>query len=468
MSTLDDNKLKSAAWHPARMLFLLSILLTCCASIAICTLYSYINAELSYVSSTLNLQKNYGGVFAKLLKLEIEQQAFIKNNDSRIYQAFNQTYGELATILQNLNAISFYAPQLRPCISEFIQAINSQAIAIKEDMDISQKLSLAAPPDFSCYDINFAHIINDFVQKENTILDNHRIAIARIKNLFILAILIFMIGLAIFSFLAIRHFYKDIKKLSARQQRLNNENLELETNIRQRTSELENARLHAEKERQRVELLLQDTSHRIGNSLATVASLLSMQAHRSKNLEVSSALISARDRIQTIATAHRRLRLGSDMETTEVNEFLQSVIHDIESAMPSDVKNRINIITELQQCCFSSRDATTLGIVLGELLTNAIKHAFPPPKCGHIDVFLGKKDNIFCLIIEDTGIGVHHAESSSTAEEILHPGIGQIVANKLCAQFNCQPSYQERVHGGTKVVIDLSNIDRKIYSQQML
>ncbi|WJW79607.1 histidine kinase dimerization/phosphoacceptor domain -containing protein [Bartonella sp. TP] len=461
MSALNYNRLKHQAWRPARLLFALSIILTLCAAIAIATLYKYINEELSYVSSTLYLQKNYGDVFAKLLKLQSDQQYFVKSKDSQTYQSFNQTYNELSAILQNISAISFYAPQLRPCISEFVRAISTQATAVKENMDIAQKLQFNNPVDFSNYDLNFSRIINAFVQKENAVLDKHQETINHIKNLFIISMLIFMLGLAISSIIAIQHFYKDIKQLNAKQKRLNDENLELESNIRQRTSELESARLHAEKERQRVELLLQDTSHRIGNSLATVASLLGMQANRSKNEEVSNALISARDRIQTIAAAHRRLRLGSDMETTKVNEFLQAVIHDIEFSMPADVKERVHIVTQLHQCWFSSRDATTLGIVMGELLTNAIKHAFPVPKTGEINVFLGKKHDKLCLIIEDNGIGVKTNKSTTSAEEKMHPGLGQLVAKQLCMQFNCEPVYEELPNSGTKVTIDLSKVESK-------
>ena len=83
--------------------------------------------------------------------------------------------------------------------------------------------------------------------------------------------------------------------------------------MRERTLEAEEARRHAERERERVEALLQDTNHRIGNSLATVSSLLGLQLTRTKSDEVRKALEAAQSRVQAIASGHRRLRLGPDL-----------------------------------------------------------------------------------------------------------------------------------------------------------
>src|SRR5690606_7440274 len=81
--------------------------------------------------------------------------------------------------------------------------------------------------------------------------------------------------------------------------------------------------------RQRVEALLQDTNHRVGNSLATVSSLLALQVMRSRSDEVRDALEAARLRVHAIASAHRRLRLGDDLESASASEFLTAVIEDI-------------------------------------------------------------------------------------------------------------------------------------------
>ncbi|MBB5074349.1 signal transduction histidine kinase [Bartonella callosciuri] len=92
------------------------------------------------------------------------------------------------------------------------------------------------------------------------------------------------------AYFVINRFHSDIRAFKMYQLLLHSENVALEARVEERTEELERARNHAEKERQRVEMLLQDASHRISNSLGTVASLLRLQLNRSKNEEVRAVL----------------------------------------------------------------------------------------------------------------------------------------------------------------------------------
>ncbi|PIT67794.1 histidine kinase, partial [Bartonella tribocorum] len=245
------------------------------------------------------------------------------------------------------------------------------------------------------------------------------------------------------AYFVINRFHRDVRSLKLYQLLLHSENIALEARVKERTQELERARNHAEKERQRVEILLQDASHRIGNSLGTVSSLLGLQLSRSKNEEVRSVLGAARDRIQTISAAHRRLRLSDDMETTLLAEFLSSVVHDVELAVPFELRENITIHTNFKDCRLSSRDATTLGIILGELLTNSLKHAFPDQREGHIYISFGPEPNgQLMLIVEDDGVGM----KSQTPEQ--KAGLGHVVVEQLCMQFGEKPLFETSALGG--------------------
>src|SRR5690606_27952088 len=118
------------------------------------------------------------------------------------------------------------------------------------------------------------------------------------------------------SFLLFSRVQRAARVLFEGQSALLSEKELLEQRVSERTAELEKERAIAERERQRVEILLQDSNHRIGNSLATVSSLLGLQLRQTRSEEARSALSAARDRVQTVSTAHRRLRLGEDMEST--------------------------------------------------------------------------------------------------------------------------------------------------------
>src|SRR5690606_34806892 len=160
---------------------------------------------------------------------------------------------------------------------------------------------------------------------------------------------------------------RQVSALALRHQGLLSQNEALEAEVQERTRAIDEARAHAEHERERVEALLQDANHRIGNSLATVSSLLALQLMRTKSSEVKAALEAARMRVHAVASAHRRLRLGADMESTETSEFLEAVVEDI--MQTQTVTDRVTITSEIEDIEIGARDATTLGILVGELVT---------------------------------------------------------------------------------------------------
>lgn len=261
-------------------------------------------------------------------------------------------------------------------------------------------------------------------------------------------ILIALIGSAV---LGIGLFYRSQRKVTALSQErsfLQSENRELEEHIAARTREAEEARAHAERERARLETLLQDTNHRIGNSLATVSSLLGLQLARSGSDEVKHALEAAQSRVQAIASAHRRLRLGADLETAEAAEFLEDVVADIASTSEKPVR----VETDIEPMVLPARDATTLGIVVSELVTNALKHAFPEGRSGIIRVRFSRIDAIPVLLVEDDGVGVEPGQTQS--------GLGALIVKQLARQFGGEePGYQPRPGGGTVVAVHLPKLN---------
>lgn len=227
----------------------------------------------------------------------------------------------------------------------------------------------------------------------------------------------------------------------------------LEAEIAERTREIEQARAHAERERQRVETLLQDTNHRVGNSLATVSSLLALQVMRSPLGEVHDALEAARLRIHAIASAHRRLRLGDDMETASAEEFLGAVIEDIAETQPDS--SRVVLTSHIEPINVRSRDATTLGILVGELVTNALKHAFPDGRQGEIEVRLFRdEEDVPTLSVRDDGVGL--AENQANAEG----GLGSLIVRQLAGQFDGEPHYECVATGGVRIIIALPGLMR--------
>jgi len=261
-------------------------------------------------------------------------------------------------------------------------------------------------------------------------------------------ILIALVGSAVLALGLFTRTQRKVTALFEERSVLQSENKELEEHIQARTREAEEARAHAERERARLETLLQDTNHRIGNSLATVSSLLGLQLARSGSDEVKHALEAAQSRVQAIASAHRRLRLGADLETADAAEFLEDVVADIAATSEKPVR----VDTDIEPMVLPARDATTLGIVVSELVTNALKHAFPDGRSGTILVRFSRLETVPVLSVEDDGVGVDAGQTQT--------GLGALIVKQLARQFGGEePSYEPRPGGGTIVAVHLPKLN---------
>jgi two-component sensor histidine kinase/CHASE3 domain sensor protein len=234
-------------------------------------------------------------------------------------------------------------------------------------------------------------------------------------------------------------------------------NTELEGEVERRTREAETAtrqaiaeKERAEAERSRVELLLQDVNHRIGNNLAMVSGMLGLQVSSTSDESVRAQLRAAQARIATIANAQRRLRLGSDLTTVRADEMIENAVGDLRATLGTE--RHVWIDTRLTKLMVESRDAVHLAILVNELATNAVKHAFVGRDEGRILVQLAT-DASGCpvLAVEDDGCGM--------PDEAGAGGLGRKLVVSLARQFGGTPQVKPRPGGGTRVEIRLPDIE---------
>lgn len=294
--------------------------------------------------------------------------------------------------------------------------------------------------------------LEQFIGEENQKLLARKDNIDATRPWLVATIVVALVGAVVLVFLLLLRAQRKVRVLAHDRKLLRSKNEILEGQVRQRTLAVEEARMHAERERQRVETLLQDTNHRIGNSLATVSSLLALQLLRSTSEEVRQALDAARSRVHAIAAAHRRLRLGGDMETTTADDFLDAVLQDLAGSVPD--KMAVKLAGEIDPIEIKARDATTIGILVGELVTNALKHAFPDGRGGCIDVQL-KRDpaGIPTLSVSDNGVGIE-----DTAQ-LGESGLGSVIIKQLARQFGGKATYESGAEGGLRVIVPLPGIE---------
>ncbi|GAA5108465.1 hypothetical protein GCM10023261_10680 [Bartonella jaculi] len=441
------------------MAIIVSLVMALLASVFIMLLSNAVDREVAQLNTSSELREQADLVLISLIDMAIADRSYAKTHNAEDKERFENAVRNLDDLLEYTALLVYAHPQWY----EWFTAFKKEVEARKDFMN-AHMLALDTLPDQSSQPSHFsevpkiqvarlAELMTSFMNGDDVVRQKQRDGIALMRAALTLAAIVSVVSTFISAYFVINRFHRDVRSLKMYQLLLQSENLALEARVKERTQELERARNHAEKERQRVEMLLQDASHRIGNSLGTVSSLLGLQLNRSKNKEVRAVLGAARDRIQTISTAHRRLRLSDDMETTLLAEFLSSVVHDVELAVPFELRGNITIHTNFKDCRLSSRDATTLGIILGELLTNSLKHAFPDQRSGHIYISFGpQEDGQLMLIVEDNGVGMKH----QTAEQ--KTGLGRLVVEQLCMQFGEKPLFETSNLGGTKVTIPLPKL----------
>jgi PAS domain S-box-containing protein len=154
------------------------------------------------------------------------------------------------------------------------------------------------------------------------------------------------------------------------------------------------------------DLVLREIHHRVKNNLMVLASLLKMQGSTHANPEVADALVEAQSRIRTMTLIHEKLYRARDAKHLNCAWYLKSLAEEIFAAFQVS-RSRISLTVEAPSTEVAVDILTPCGLLVNELLTNALKHAFGPAERGAITLsFSHKKDCPYVLSLSDTGRGL--------------------------------------------------------------
>jgi two-component sensor histidine kinase/CheY-like chemotaxis protein len=208
------------------------------------------------------------------------------------------------------------------------------------------------------------------------------------------------------------------------------------------------AEVHASRDRYAAlaaerEVLLREVNHRVGNSLQIIASLLHLQANSSTREDVKAALTNAMGRVAAVAQVHRRLYTSHDLKSVLLNQYLDALLEDLRRSAEGNRMSRLTL--EAEPVEIDPDRAVAIGIIVNELVMNAVKYAYPEG-AGPIHVDLHAEGEDLLLSIADDGVGLNvKIDPRST-------GMGQRIvtamASKLGASVDRDPS-----HPGTRIVL---------------
>lgn len=176
------------------------------------------------------------------------------------------------------------------------------------------------------------------------------------------------------------------------------------------------------------ELLLREIHHRVKNSLQIVSSLLSLQASEFDDVNVIESYNESENRIHSIALIHESLYNSSDISEINFREYVETLIENIIYSYKVETE-RIKIKLELDELELGIETAIPLGLIINELVSNAVKHAFKDNE-GCIKLTLSRVDDEYELVIQDNGIGLSEDFDIENTKSL-----GFLLVNQLVKQL---------------------------------
>ncbi|MEQ8897360.1 MAG: histidine kinase dimerization/phosphoacceptor domain -containing protein [Roseovarius sp.] len=168
-------------------------------------------------------------------------------------------------------------------------------------------------------------------------------------------------------------------------------------------------------------LLLQEIDHRVKNKFAMVAGLVRIEARSAGSDEARQALNRLLGRVDSIAKVHEALYRDEDGDSrVDMRAYLSLLCNSLRDGVVT--QDGIQVVTDLRPVDLPRDKAIAVGLVVNELFTNAVKHAFKGRESGEIRVLLDQEGSALVVTVADDGVGMDGAE---TREGSLGQGLLQ-------------------------------------------
>lgn len=193
------------------------------------------------------------------------------------------------------------------------------------------------------------------------------------------------------------------------------------------------------------ELLIKEIHHRVKNNLEMVKSLIALQSAQIEDSETKDAMIASQNRVQSMGIIHQKLYQGENLGSIEMKDYFINLSEGILDTF--NAEDKVKIECAMDNLNLDVDTAVPIGLIVNELLTNALKYAFPKGNKGEISIRLEKtKSNHLKLIVSDNGVGKVKGLSPKGT------GFGSQLVKLLTQQLNGKMT--ERTEQGTLVEFD--------------
>lgn len=228
-------------------------------------------------------------------------------------------------------------------------------------------------------------------------------------------------------------------KLNAAKAELARSNEQLEERVAEQTAALREELAHRE-------VLFREVHHRVKNNLQVVTSLLSVKARQFRDPMIAQAFEDTLARVRSMSLVHEALYSRGDIQRLDFGDYLFDLCRDLNDGY--GVGDHVSISVEADHAPLDLNKAVPLGLIATELVSNALKHAFPDHAQGNIELSFANVSSQGQLIVADDGVGL-----PEDAFETAQRGAGLSLLRALARQLGGTVR-MERLDGGTRFLVD--------------
>jgi len=165
------------------------------------------------------------------------------------------------------------------------------------------------------------------------------------------------------------------------------------------------AEIEIKKSLQEKEILLKEVQHRVKNNLQVISSMLDLQTDYVKDSGVLKLFVEAQKRVKSMALVHERMYQSEVLTDLDFTQYIENLGNYIFKIYGVNTK-RISMKIDINEANIDFNRAIQLGLIVNELISNSLKHAFPDNLAGQVNVKLDSEDEYFILTTSDNGIGL--------------------------------------------------------------
>ena len=162
------------------------------------------------------------------------------------------------------------------------------------------------------------------------------------------------------------------------------------------------------------EILLKEIHHRVKNNLQVISSLLSLQGRQTDNPEIEAAIRESKDRVKSMSLIHQSLYQKDNLTGIEIKDYFEKLFRSLFDSY-NIRREDIKLDMEIDDLMLDVDTVIPIGLVVNELVSNALKHAFPSGQ-GLVNVSLKEVNDSLVLKVFDNGKGISNAHEISNSD----------------------------------------------------